>query len=129
MESLILLDSSILIEYFRKTKKENSFLISLIKNESSFAASVITEFEIFIGSKDEHRSFWNQLFTSFLILPLDSICIKEAVNIQNKLKTNRQQIDFPDLLIAATAVAYDLPLATLNKKHFERIKVLNLITP
>jgi predicted nucleic acid-binding protein len=37
------------------------------------------------------------------------------------------QIDIADLFIASTALIYDIPFATLNKKHFGRIEKLNLI--
>lgn len=50
-----------------------------------------------------------------------------AVNINMNLKRKRKLIDIADLFIAATAIAYDLPLATLNRKHFERIEHLNII--
>jgi tRNA(fMet)-specific endonuclease VapC len=45
---LICLDTSVLIDYFRKTNKENSFLFELTKRYSRFAVSAITEFEILI---------------------------------------------------------------------------------
>jgi tRNA(fMet)-specific endonuclease VapC len=32
-----------------------------------------------------------------------------------------------DLFIAATAMQYSLPLATLNVKHFERIEELQML--
>ncbi len=37
-------------------------------------------------------------------------------------------IEMRDIFIGATAVVYDMPLATLNKEHFERIEKLQLIT-
>jgi predicted nucleic acid-binding protein len=36
-------------------------------------------------------------------------------------------IDLADILIGATALTHDIPLATLNRKHFERIKGLEII--
>lgn len=36
-------------------------------------------------------------------------------------------IDLADILIGATALTHDIPLATLNIKHFERIKGLEII--
>ena len=50
-----------------------------------------------------------------------------AVKINNELKVKRKQIDLPDLFIAATAKYHNLPISTLNKKHFERIEQLILI--
>jgi len=50
-----------------------------------------------------------------------------AVDINNSLKRKRQQIEMADLFIAATAISNNLPFATLNKKHFDRIDGLRLV--
>ncbi len=42
------------------------------------------------------------------------------------LKRTRNLIESADLFIAATAINNNLPLATLNYKHFDRITNLNL---
>ena len=44
------LDTSVLIKYYRKTDKSRSFLYELSQTYSNFMASVVTEFEIYIGS-------------------------------------------------------------------------------
>jgi predicted nucleic acid-binding protein len=49
------------------------------------------------------------------------------VIINGALKRKRKQIDLADLFIAATAVTHHLPLATLNKKHSDRVDTLQLI--
>ena len=36
-------------------------------------------------------------------------------------------IDFPDLIIAGTALQFELPLATLNDKHYQYIQKLELV--
>ncbi len=47
VEGLIGIDSSVLIEYFRKTKKENSFLFKLLHRDfQGFVASIIVHYEI-----------------------------------------------------------------------------------
>jgi predicted nucleic acid-binding protein len=43
------------------------------------------------------------------------------------LKKKNQLIDLADQLIGATAKSHRLPIATLNKKHFQRIERLILI--
>lgn len=60
-------------------------------------------------------------------MPLDEVSVDTAVSLNAELKKKRKQIDLADLFIAATAVAYNLPLVTLNKKHFDRIDTLQLI--
>lgn len=52
---------------------------------------------------------------------------RSAVIIQNKLKAKRKTIDKADLFIAAISIANDIPLATLNVKHFSQIEGLVLI--
>ena len=61
------------------------------------------------------------------VVAFDSNVVQSAIEINSKLKLNRKQIDIADLFIAATAVNNDIPLATLNRKHFERIETLILI--
>lgn len=46
---------------------------------------------------------------------------------RQQLKQENKLIDTSDILIAATAIAHDLPLVTLNRSHFERIRDLRLM--
>lgn len=48
---MIVLDTSILIEYFRKSQKENSVFYKIAQTESYFAISSITKYEIDVGTK------------------------------------------------------------------------------
>jgi predicted nucleic acid-binding protein len=127
-KTVVFLDTSVLIDYFRKTQKENTFLVKLSDTNNTFAVSVITKFEIYLGCTLAQKEFWDTVFQNFSILPITETVIDKAVSIQKKLKQERQQIDFADLLIAATAIHYDLPIATINVKHFIRIRDLRLIT-
>jgi len=126
-KKIVLLDTSILIDYYRKTDKEKSVWISLVKKQYAFAVSSITKFEIYCGATLNQLAFWDGIFQQVLIVPLDESCIDTSVKIDQYLKKKRKQIEIADLFIAATAVTYDYKLATLNKKHFERIEELNLI--
>ena len=126
---LICLDTSVLIDYFRKTRKEKSFLFELTHRYSSFAVSIITEYEIMVGAKESQRAFWEEFFEQVQILPFERRDSKEAVRIYHELKKARKLIDIPDLFIGASAKSNGLSLATLNKKHFSRISALKLITP
>ena len=56
---LVCLDTSLLIDYFRKTNKANSHLFKLTQNYSHFAVSVITQYEIYVGSNIEQDLFWD----------------------------------------------------------------------
>lgn len=128
MESeIICLDTSILIDYYRKTDKQNSFFFQLTQNYCLFAVSVITEYEIMIGSSQSQDSFWFSFFDKVTILPFTREANKTAVEIYRQLKSENKFIEIADILIAATALANHLKLATLNKNHFERIQRMELL--
>lgn len=126
---LICLDTSVLIDFYRKTDKSKSFFFQLTEKYDRFAISAITEFEIFIGSKSDQDDYWDRLFSTMKKLPFDSKSNKIAINIDRKLKQISKQIEVPDLMIAACAMANDAIIATLNAKHFSRIDGLKLIIP
>jgi predicted nucleic acid-binding protein len=126
-DKLILIDTSILIEYYRKTDKTNSRWIALVRSDYEFAISVVTKFEIFAGATPAQLEFWNIIFQQLVILPFDDSAVDTAVRINADLKRKRKQIDLADLFIASTAVQYKLPLATLNAKHFDRVEGLTLL--
>ncbi len=126
-DKIILIDTSILIDYFRKTDKNNSVLISLFDQGYDLIISAITHYEIYSGTTANQLIFWKSLLQRTKVLALDKVVAQTAVDINNQLKRKRKQIEIADLFIAATAVANNLPFATLNTKHFERIDSLTIV--
>ncbi len=126
-DKIILTDTSILIDYFRKTDKGNSVLISLFDQGYDFTISCITYYEIYSGTTANQLQFWKNLLQKTRVLALDEIVAQTAVDINIELKRKRKQIEMADLFIAATAVANNLPFSTLNRKHFDRIEGLIFI--
>ena len=126
--TLICVDSSVFIDYFRKQQKQKSWLFELT-NTYDFAASVITKLEIFSGTTDEQALFWRQVFQRVRLLPLEEVVIDDVIHIIKTLRAQNQMIELADILIAATALTHHLPLATLNQKHFARIASVTLLFP
>ena len=124
----LMVDSTILIDYFRKTDKVNSKLVSHFKQYKRLYISSITEFEVVNGATEKHLQFWNGMLQRFSVLDFDSKAARQAANIVAQLKTKRKTIDKPDLFIAATAIVHELTLDTLNIKHFVDIDNLKLLT-
>jgi tRNA(fMet)-specific endonuclease VapC len=127
-DKIVLADTSILIDYFRKTDKSNSTWVKLVRREYNICISVVTEFEIYSGAATQRQlTFWNDVLQSTKVLAFDQAVVKKAVTINTSLKRKRKQIDLADLFIAATAISNNLPFTTLNRKHFDRIDELNII--
>ncbi|MGL6226351.1 MAG: type II toxin-antitoxin system VapC family toxin [Thermoguttaceae bacterium] len=118
---MILLDTSILIDYYRKRNKQNTRFVSLQTDYSHFLISSISEYEIRVGVVPECQDFWDRFLSTFEIVPLDSRAANTAASVQQFLKRRRMQLGINDLYIAATALCNDVPLATLNIEHFARI--------
>lgn len=124
---MILLDSSILIEIFRKKDKEKTLFFKLAKTHTDFCISSITYYEIGIGNRETHYKYWDTLTKQLTILPFDTACSDTAIDIYKELLKNNKMIDLADILIASTALTHKIPIATLNSKHFERINNLEII--
>lgn len=130
-QRLVFLDSSVLIEYFRKTKKENSFFYKLQFEQDyhGFLFSAVVEIGIYEGVNNKQKSFWDNLFEDFIFTPITKKITQTAIKIQNDLRIKRRKLQLADLFIAAAALSSKTPLATLNVNHFLDIDGLSIITP
>ena len=126
--TIICLDTSVLIDYYRKKNKSKSLFFGLIEQYTFFAVSAVTEYELCLGNSQEQNVFWDDFFSRVIVLPFDTKAAKQAVGIYKQLKQQNKLIDIPDIMIAGTALQNNMPLATLNRKHFERIHDLKIIT-
>jgi tRNA(fMet)-specific endonuclease VapC len=125
--SRILIDTSIIIEYLRKKKKEETVLYCLCQSYDDIFVSTITEFEIFSGINPKNEQAINQLFEGFTVLSFDSNVAQRASQEYQQLKSQNKLIEIRDIFIGATAIVHNLPLATLNIKHLKRIKDLEIV--
>lgn len=126
-DKIVLVDTSILIDFFRKTDKTNSKLLSLVRQGYAYCISAVTEYEIYSGATSIQNSFWEDLLVKIQVLPFDRTVVRTAVKINNDLKVKRKQIDLADLFIAATSISNNVPFATLNIKHFDRVDGLKIV--
>lgn len=124
---MILVDTSILIDYFRKQNKEKTILYHLFSEEEDLAISVITKYELMFGSNHLKDLFWIALLQKVNIISLDESIIDETVRIKKELKTKNQEIGLADMLIIATTKFHQFRLATLNINHFKRVNQLQIL--
>ncbi len=122
----ICLDTSILIDYYRKKDKAKTEFVQLSK-KYLFSISVIVKLEILTGITENQKDFWNNIFNKIEIIPLDQAEVEFAAEIVRYLKKRNKIIGIKDILIGATAISKGLKIATLNKKDFERIDGLELV--
>ena len=117
----ILIDTSIVIDYLRSRNRAQTNFIKLFK-DSRLYLSTISVFELLNGSTSEAKRLDVETVSAEInILDFNIDTAKIASEIYRDLRTKNQLIEFRDILIAASALQHDLPLATLNRKHFERV--------
>ncbi len=127
-----LVDSDWVVDYLAGKQQAISLLSSVWPD--GIAISLITLGEIYEGiyyGRDPQRS--EAVFHLFLrsvdVLPLNRSIMQRFARIRGDLRAKGQLIGDPDILIAATAIYYDLTLLTRNKKHFQRISTLKAQFP
>ena len=124
---MILLDSSVLIELFRKKSKQDTLFYKLAQSENDFSISSVTYYEIGIGNRKNHKNYWEKLCERLMVIPFDKACADSAITIYQNLKHKNKLLDLADLLIGATAITHEMPIATLNVNHFQRIEDLTVL--
>ena len=123
MENKTALDTSVCIEVI----KGNSFLLQALRFEGEqlpFISSV-TVFEL--GLRKTNLAEVDSFILDTAVLDFDEKAAKIASEIEKDLSRRGELIDRPDIFIAATAMANDCELATLNTKDFSKIKGLRIL--
>ena len=90
---------------------------------AGFCTSAVCYAELLRGLEERNsRKLWQRyelyLSDEITVLPFDALCAVAFSRFCAWLKAKGERREMADLLIAATAVAHDLPLATLNVRHF-----------
>jgi tRNA(fMet)-specific endonuclease VapC len=124
--SRVLIDTSIIIEYFRKPQKEKTSLYTLCAAPGEIAVSTVTVFEVFVGTNPKNEQDTRELFKGLNVISFDEKIAKIASREFQILKQQNKVIELRDLFIGATALAVQIPLATLNPKHSKRLSNITL---
>lgn len=121
----ILLDTSVLIDFLRRTDKENSLLYKF--SGEDLYISLITHTELYAGKsvweKEETRLGLEKLLSGITVIPM-SVSVSM---LTGRLKSENQKLSLIDCVIAATALKNGLELATLNRKDFVPVKGLKIL--
>lgn len=124
----MVIDSSLFIEYLRAKDKSSCTLMNLpLFMGGNLYVSTVTIFEIYSGCLTlSHKHDADLILDGILRIDFSDEIAKKASEIFINLRQTGQTIEFRDIFIAATALVHNLPLKTLNTKHFSRINGLIL---
>lgn len=83
--------------------------------------------ELAAGPRMSDRTTWERLVSPFEVIPCTPEVSWRYGRLYRYLKDNGLLIDANDLWIAATALAFGMPVVTRNEKHFGRVPELDVI--
>lgn len=118
----MVVDTGVFIDHLRAKDKFSTLLYHISDNVPLYI-SAVSLYELHMGATSPVRL--NDVFTiteDLEVLPYNGQIAVKASQIYHSLRRSNQMIEFRDIFIAATCIANELPIVTLNKKHFERIK-------
>jgi len=122
----MVVDTGIVIEHLRAKDKLNTTFSSIPDNLPVFITTV-SLFELMMGATSKEKLYDIKFLVDDLeVLDFESHAAEKASEIFCTLKTRNQLIEFRDIFIAAVCITNNLPLLTLNKKHFTRVEELLL---
>lgn len=122
----VCLDSDVLIDYLRGMTNARDFLLERVGKTPLFI-SVVAIVEIYSGKDTkipEKKEIIETFLANFRIIILTQGIAKRA----GELRRDHQK-PFADMIIAASAMEYGLPLVTRNLKHFNTIRGLKVLRP
>ena len=83
--------------------------------------------ELAAGPRMNERATWDELVSPFEVIPCTPEVSWRYGRLDRYLRENGLLIAANDLWIAATALAFGMPVVTRNERHFARVPELNLI--
>ncbi len=114
--SIFLIDTDVLIDYLRGINEAVQYLENLA--EKNVAVSVISVAELYSGSRNKKEDEIIRLFLKdFIIYPVTAE-IAEAAGKLKQQYFKSHGVGIADAIIAATSQKHQIPLTTLNTKHF-----------
>jgi tRNA(fMet)-specific endonuclease VapC len=130
MEPKTLLDTDILSALMRKAPTAVSRARTYLIDHPQLSISLLTRFEILRGLKAKKATAQLAAFETFClineVLSLTDHIVVSASDIYADLRSRGQLIADADILIAATALAHGLVLATNSAADFARIPGLQI---
>jgi len=121
---MILLDTNILIELFKKTPK----YLLIVKNigVNNLIISKMSVFEMYIGALNKKEiNDIRKFLDYFSQIPIDETITDSAIDLVYQYRLSHS-LYIGDAIIAATALKHKIPLYTLNIKDFKYIPDLKL---
>jgi tRNA(fMet)-specific endonuclease VapC len=126
MAGLVVVDTDLVIDFLRG-RGPGAHLIRRLVIERRLRLTAVTGFELRVGADFLARK--DQILGLFRsrTVPLDLASALRAGELASALHARGTGIGFADCMQAGICLRYGLPLATRNRRRFERVEGLQLV--
>jgi predicted nucleic acid-binding protein len=111
----VVLDTDVLIDYLRGLPAAGRYVEGLAAVPT---CSEVTRVEVLRGMRSHERRVTERFLATIRWAVVDEKTSQLAGELGRRFQRNHGGIGVADLVIAATAALLDIPLATLNVRHF-----------
>jgi tRNA(fMet)-specific endonuclease VapC len=125
LAGLVVVDTDLVVDFLRGAGQGVPLVRKLI-GDGLFRVTAITAFELRLGADFLPRGTEIMRLISSRTIPLDLASALRAGEIFSTLKSTGRGIGMADSMLAGICLQHDLPLATRNTRHFERVEGLQL---
>jgi predicted nucleic acid-binding protein len=121
MTKSILLDTDVLVDFFRGHNKASAFLNA--QSDRIILSSIVVA-ELYAGVKgDAEQVVLKDFISLFRVIPVDTEIAKTG-GLYKRDYARSHGVGFADAILAATAESENAQLKTLNTKHYPMFKGL-----
>lgn len=125
---MIVADTDVLIDYLAGAEPAARQIAAFVSSDQ-LQTTAVTCFELLSGADEGKRGdALRSLLEALPVLPLDRHAAEQAAAVRRELDRTGQTIGMGDSLIAGIALAHGARLFTRNRKHFERVPALQLVS-
>jgi len=131
LKVVYLLDTDWVIDYFNN-KEPTSSKIEELRDEG-IGISIISLAELYEGvlnskSPESSENLLLEFISEVSVMELDEGICRIFGELRGKLRKKSLLIDDFDIVIASTAMYYEITLCTNNRKHYDRIEGLKVLS-
>jgi len=122
-------DTSALIA-FLKNRQPGADAVEKAIRDCVCCVTAITGYELMFGVRRSQCDIGEDALLGLLdVLPLDDATARLCADVHAALMSRNEDIGIKDVLIGGICLQNNVPLLTLNERHFARIPGLTVLTP
>lgn len=131
MKVVYLLDTDWVIDYFNDKEPTSSKIEEL--RDKGIGISIISLAELYEGVLNSRNPELSENLLLGFMSEVSVLGISEGIcrifgDLRGKLRKKRLLIDDFDIVIASTAIYHETTLCTNNRKHYDRIEGLKILS-